>query len=539
MNRWLGFVGVTGLVLTLAGVVAAFLSSFYNPLVIGHLTLGIIFLAVWVVSSGFKSLGDPGQIVKGRGFRFSMNAGAYVLIFVGLLAVVNWFAYRNDRRWDLTQEGLYSLSDQSQKVIKELKKPLKLVALDMPNAQNQSEDVEDKLKLFKYYNSAKVTTEIVDPRSKYAAVEQYGFKPGNLVYIEYGEGDSKAVSRINEASEEAVTNAIIKLTRGEAKKIYYVEGHSEPDMTDAVKQEGIKILADAIGDEHLTIESIMLAQKDSIPSDAAAIILASPQKNLLPHEKELLIKYVESGGRFLLLADHKASDDVKSMASHFGIKIGNDLIIDPENRVIGGALIFKEPVEVIVSEYGQHAITQDFKSNVATLFAVASSVRQASADADSEATKAATYTELVKSSASSWAETTLDKPTASKDSEDLAGPVSLAIAYEKNLDQASSDATQSGDAKFKKTARMVVFGDTDWVRNAGIKNLSNRDLILNTINWLVGEEGGISIRPKSIKGSTQLVLANQFVSMLVTSFIVIELILLFGLAVWWKRKTAA
>ena len=130
-----------------------------------------------------------------------------------------------------------------------LQKPLKIAVFDVQQQQQaqQDQDPKDLLALYKDKNPGKVTTEFINPRTKPQLVEQYGMKGDNLIYIQYGDGAGMGISRISTASEDAITNAIAKLTQGAAKKIYFLQGHGEPGLDDA-SQRGLKMFADAVKD---------------------------------------------------------------------------------------------------------------------------------------------------------------------------------------------------------------------------------------------------------------------------------------------------
>ena len=533
----LRFSGILALIFLGFGILGGLvLGSFTQVMISVHLILGVLCLVVWMFAGGLKNVTGVGSAMTGRRARFSYNLVLYSVVFIGLLICANWFANKYDKRWDLTKEGVYSLSSQSETVIKNLDKPIKIVAIT--ESEEASPDaVKELLGLYKYYNPTKVTTEELDPRAKPHLVDKYEMKQGNLVYIEYGEGDNKAVNRLNAFNEQEVTNAILKLSRGASKKIYYVEGHDEPAL-DADEETGTKDLANALGDENLKIESILLSQKSSVPDDAAAVFLMSPKKPLLKEEVDALIKYAENGGRLVLFQDPRQTADVKTIAAHFGIEVGDNVVIDQIQRLFAAPALGAQP---IIRDYGAHPITRQLTKRDITIFNIASSVKpSASKDKD------ASYTELLKSSPTAWAETDLSslfnsaEPSALLDEKsDLAGPVSMAVAYEKKIvDPSASDQNQSKDPKFQKSARVVVFGDSDWVLNANLAVYSHRDLILNTINWLIGEEGGISIRPRSVGLSAAPIPENTFFLILFCSFVAPELILILGLYIWWQRKTA-
>lgn len=539
---WVRFSGVFGIVLVAFGLLGAMvMGSFAAPLMALHLIVGLIAIGIWCIQGGLSSFSETRNALMGRTARFGANAVLATAVFTGFLVAANWFAVRYDKRWDLTESKMYSLSDQSTQVVQGLKKPLRLVGFDVIDGESDSEGMKDLLGRYGYINSSKVQVEIVNPRSKPHLVDKYGMKAGNLVYLEYGEGDSKGVSRINEVTEESVTNAIIKLTRGEARKIYYVVGHDEPDIT-SPNPDGLKQFADALQDEHLNMETIVLAQKESIPQDAAAVLLVSPKKPLLPQEKESLIKYAEGGGRLVLLNDPQTTSDIREIADRFGIEVGQDLIIDKVQRLFAGPTLGAQP---IVTTYGSHAVTRNLTAQHITIFNIASSVRpKGKSEGD------ITYTELAKTGPAAWGEIDLDRifnsdePAAELGETDLKGPVSLAVAYEKKLgkeggaDKPADDqpAAEAGKDGFEKAARVVVFGDSDFILNANLHVYANRDLMLNSVNWMVGEEGGISIRPKSMRASSAPIPRATFLMLLTSSFLIPELILIFGLFTWWRRK---
>jgi len=545
MNRWLRFSGLLGLVFLIFGLFPAFTLgfdfAFSNPLVLLHLILGALCIVTWVVSSALRSPA-PGGTTGGKSTasriaRYGANAALASVVFIGLLIVGNWFAHRYDQRWDLTEEGVYSLAPQSKDIVSNLKEPLKLVGLTGPavfRLGKEAVELKEVLERYKQQNLQKVSVQLFDPESKVHLLDQYGFKQGNLLYIEYGKGEKKGVSRINEGSEEAITNAILKVQRGASKKVYYVTGHDEPSLK-SVNPDGLKKLAESLGDEHITLEELFLGDKSEMPADSAAVIVVSPKRPFVQSEKDLLIKYVENGGRALLLTDPRTTTDVKDIASHFGIEVGENVILDQQRKLFQGPTIGVQP---IVNTYEPHAITKAFTPQDVTIFSMVASV---SIKGKSE--KGVTYTELLKTGPNAWGETNIsalldqDPPQAEMNENDLKGPVSLGVVYEKKIEPSKTE----GDAKEgeSKIARLVVIGDSDWMINANLDVYKNRDLIMNAVQWIAGEDGGVSIRPRSIRRSLAPIGESEFMRILAASFLVPEIILLSGLLVWWRRRTIA
>jgi ABC-type uncharacterized transport system involved in gliding motility auxiliary subunit len=87
--------------------------------------------------------------------------------------------------------------------------------------------------------------------------------------------------------------------------------------------------------------------------------------------------------------------------------------------------------------------------------------------------------------------------------------------------------------------RFVVTGTSGWAENRamGSRSLGNRDLFMNSINWLTADEDLISIRPKSTE-DRPLTLTTQKLNLVFwLSIVIFPLgIVGIGLATWWKRR---
>lgn len=533
METALRFCGYIGLILILFGIVGGVIvgSFIEQPLLFLHLLVGVLCIGAWVVTSGVKSLTEARQVVTGRTARFGFNAALYTLVFVGLLVVANIFVILNEKRWDLTEQGVYSLSEKSAKIVAGLQKPVTMYALDMPQVMDKNQ-TRELLSLYKLKNDKMVNFEIIDPRARPVEVDRLGMKAGNLLYIEYGEGASKVINRLNEIDEQSITNALIKLTRGATRRLYYVQGHGEPSL-ESGGAGGLKDFVDALGDEHINIEGLILPQTGSVPQDAAAVLLVAPKKPLGASERASLVEYAKKGGRLILLgnAEDQGSDDVRAIAKEFGIEVGADVVLDEQLKLFSAPEV---GVQFLAQNFGAHPITAGMSKAQPVVFSFSSSVI-----VPKEGSQKGSYTELLKAGPNSWAEKNLqglfnpEGATASRDPEDVKGPVSIAVAHERESEGTSGE---SEDAKFKSMTRLVVFGDSTWIENGNLTAMGNRDVALNSVNWVTGEEGGVAIGPKSLRASVAPIPQATYNIMLAMSFLGPELILLFGLFIWWRRR---
>ena len=82
-----------------------------------------------------------------------------------------------------------------------------------------------------------------------------------------------------------------------------------------------------------------------------------------------------------------------------------------------------------------------------------------------------------------------------------------------------------------------MIGSSEWVANSFLPFNGNRDLALNTMNWLSSDEDLISIRPKTPEDRKVTMTRAQMSMVRITSQFVIPLIVIVaGVSVWWRRR---
>jgi ABC-type uncharacterized transport system involved in gliding motility auxiliary subunit len=336
---------------------------------------------------------------------------------------------------------------------------------------------------------------------------------------------------IEESSEVALTQAIVKLSRQELKKVYFLDGHNERvvEGEKAAEGDGMQQAAEALRNENYTVETLLLAATGEVPEDADVVIAAGPTRPFHESEHGALERYLARGGALLVLIDPRAGTDLDDDLAKWGVELGDDVIVD---RVQG---LFGRPTTPFAAEYGDHEITRELGD--ATMFHVARSVQPA-------ASAAAALSPIVRTSDASWAERDMDRLLTQGEAEfnegiDLQGPVSLAVAG--TLDLSGSDGTPPPEdaSEAPKMARLVVLGDSDFASNQLIQEFRNRDLFVNAVNWLLGDVEAISVRPGQARASRLQLSGEQFLEIrYLALFVMPELIAILGVIAWWRRRRA-
>lgn len=473
----------------------------------------------------------------------SLKYGSHASLFTVIVLVVCLLLYslgtKHNTRFDVTQGKRFTLAEQSVKLVQGLQDPIKVLGF-YSIGERERETFSDLLKQYANHTD-KLTYEMVDPDRQPALTRQYDVTTYNTVVVE-GNGKKEKLLRLEEA---ALTNALLKVTRGTKKVLYSIAGHGEPSLTDS-DRIGYSVAKQALEEQNYTVQELVLARQAQVPDDAAAVILAGPRHDLLEPELEALSAYLSRGGHLLAMVDIDLNQPaglpaLAAFVKRYGIDVGNDLVIEtnPLGRLVGGD--YHMPV---VMAYEQHAITKDL-ANVMTMFPLVRSVQIAR-----ELPSGVTAQGLVSTSGESWAETDLpglrEGRSAFDATSDRQGPVTIAAVATIHPGGATppvptdTDATTPDDKEKQapRAARLVVFGDAEFANNSFFTVQGNGNLFLNTVSWLAEEEDLIAIRPRKGGGSGPVMVTAGQASLIFWLPVVVLPLAVFGsgVLVFVRRK---
>jgi ABC-type uncharacterized transport system involved in gliding motility auxiliary subunit len=522
LNRVLNLIGWLGAALVLAAVALHFLRpelmSWYRGLAIAGLVCTLLYLA-----SQWREIG---RNFSRRQVRYGAISAGSILVVLAILVGINWIASRQTKRWDLTAGGVFTLSDQTRKILQELPDPVQVKVFASPRVADRFRD-----RITEYDNASdKLQVEYIEPMKHPARAAEYEVQMDGTVVFEYQGRRERTTSE----AEQELTNAIVKLTQGAQRKVYFVQGHGERD-TASSEAAGYTSAAAALRSDNLLMEAIVLAQQSEVPADADVLVIAGPTADYLPTELEMIGAYLQRGGKLLMMIDPPGRPDQRPLtnliafAREWGMQIGNDVVVDanPNSRAFGAG-----PATPLAANYPAHPITD--RLDTLTAFHLVRSVSPVPGGVDGRHAQA-----LVETGPASWAETDLKALAAGgalrldEDQGDRRGPISIAAA----ISVPAADAPPAADEAPAPETRMVVFGDSDFAANSTIQFLGNRDLFLNTVNWLAQQETMIAIRAREPSDRRLTMTARQQTQLFWLSILVIPgLIIAAGIHTWWRRR---
>jgi len=513
MKNFAPYAGWIGLALGLAGLILFFLAP---ELVI--LTYSLLVVAVF--NGLFFFWVDRkvvGKSIKTRTAVYGMNSVVLSVVVLGILVFINFLAYKHKRQIDWTETGYHTLAEQTKNVVKALSRKVKLTAFFPTNEPGRLE-FQHMIEGFKGLTD-QVEVEFIDPDKNPLVAKRYNINTYGTVVFESDQRET----RIKTATEENITNALLKVTQDKQKTVYFLEGHGEKEIG-LEDTKGYSKAWKSLEKDNFNVGTVLLLQTGSVPDDADLLIIAGPQKAILPKEQKAIESFLERGGSVLMLLDPQTDPGLTNFLENWGVEIQKDLIVDPQSKMFGGD--YAAPV---ISQYSPHGITKDFA--LPTIFPLLRSVKAIT-------TEGLETTEVLFAGPRSWAETDYSSGTMSYDPKvDLKGPVPVAVAVTKKLSSSAPGKEGSQPAATAKKANLVVIGDSDFAANGYFAFSGNGDFFSNTASWLLQEENLISIRPRQRKNSPLALTAAQGNMTFAVGIILLPaFLILTGVSVWWRRR---
>jgi len=458
---------------------------------------------------------------------------AAVLLVAALFLILNYLGWKYHHRFDWTAGGVYSLSDKSRNVVKELKRDVEFVVFIAPG-QDLYEPVKE---ILSQYDAAsqRINVRYFDPERNPVEAQQliqkYNVSSTGQVVVVSGQ-DRRVIESADLAEfdysgmqmgqppkmtgfkgEQLFTGALLQLAEGRKPKILFTTGHGERSLDDR-QEHGLSNVHDLLGRDNFELEEWASRTAAAVPQGADLVVIAGPTSPLIESELKAFTAYLNGGGRMLILVDPTLGQTAGSglvptgltqWLAGYGVKLSDSIAIDPKGAYPGAP-----PYTLFPSAYGDHPITQPLsQSGVPVLLNVARSV---------EPSHTGTYqvTELLSTTGEGWGETSLNAvENVQKDAQDLPGPVSLGVAVESPKDGG------------RKPMRLVVLGDSDLATNQLVQGMpANAVLLSNSLNWLAAREALLTIPPKKTENVRLNLTGDQL-----RTFYLAVLLLLPGLAI--------
>jgi hypothetical protein len=475
-----------------------------------------------------------------------LNVLVAVVLMTTATVLVNAVVQRLPLRLQLESRARHVLSEKTMNLLRGLETSLEITAL----FEADSSLYADVSALLHEYAHAAETMpnldfrlEIVDPQRDIARTRElvlkYGLDAGNQVIFACGEkqriidvaslaqyeielSESGVARRmVGFLGEQAFSSAILNVTEKTTPVIYFLTGHGERDVEDFERQGGYSTLARVISRENIEVRRLVAAEQGTIPADCRALVIAGPDRRLPDATLKQIDDYLRNRhGRVLLLLDPATQTGLEELVERWGVKAGPGVV---------AGLTFSGR-ELVVSNYGEHPVTRNFK-NVTTMFYMPMALERLEPESGGNDDDRVKVCLLAGTGTEGWIETNLDQDPPVFDADrDRRGPATVALAVERGA--------VGFNAELQPT-RLVVIGDSYFVSNAAISSGvgGNVSFLLASLNWLIERDSLLTVAPRVpslLHPETTRQQWNRIFIGLV--FVAPGLMLLAGIVVAWRRR---
>jgi ABC-2 type transport system permease protein len=475
-----------------------------------------------------KGIEDIKESFKTRQVKYGGYAALLTLAVIAALILVNLIAGQFSPQVDLTYSKIYSLSEQTLQVLETVKTPVRFYGLWRPGDENQ--DVINVVNLYLSKNR-NISLEVVDPDRNPGFVVKYdkerqgiqrgslivegekGFKviaPGDM--YDYTASQSGGSSVTGVAIERRITNALLYAGTGNTPVVYEITGHGETPLSAFGMQ-------DTVERENFTLKSLNLLVA-TIPSDASALILNNPQRDLAPAEAQKLLNYLEQGGRLLVMASYNIRElsGLNEVLASYGLEFIYGIVRETDLYYIAMDPSTEWP------DVSDHEITRPLADKTKTPVVLVEAMALSLSDTKRRTVE---ISPLMTSSPGAFIRTDLNEVSVEKVPSDISGPLILGAAV----------TDPSWIENNEPQARIVAIG-CGYLLDLAVMGLdANRDLFMNSLTWLEDRPETISVRSKSL---FILPLRMNMLQIIIFGvlfiFVIPAAFFICGLVAWLKRR---
>ncbi len=556
--------------MTAIGGAFALLAALIIYLVEDQLTgLAFVLLAAGVIGVGAWVLLAPDELrawLSGRQVYYGTGTVILIVLVAGI-TVIGYSMIRDQSRViDLTEYQTFTISDTSNQALQRLQTSLagtelqaRIVGFYPREELREQKSAEFLLRQFVEESDGWLELEFVDPELEPARAAEYSYgntPPGfrdvqwGPLYLSIFDSQDNRITfeNIGGSDERSVATALLRLAAAGQFKMYFLTGHLEYDVN-MESDLGISGIYQALPPAGINVDELALPTVDEIPPDASAIIIAGAQVPFSEEDVAKIARYIERGGRMLILTDPPYVDVLPPLANNtfmledspFAQYLWNEFGVRPRDLIISDRGSAWTGNEFNITPRLINTSTQ-IMANFERLEILMALVRSIEVVQSPEpGTNQANYNReiMLLSSDVSFGETRLQDVDrgnlgAFTEGEDIEGPLVMAVAVRK-----------ADELNQEFQPRVVIVGDTDWLTNLflapedGSAPISGNALLWNNIvEWLTqySEFATIPAASRPDLLTMQVSATEQRRIQVVTLILLPGLVLGVGVLVWSYRR---
>ena len=453
-------------------------------------------------------------------FQLLVQNSFFVVLFLMLVILLGYLASQYRFAKDITQANRNILTQGSVNVLKQMNAPINITVFATKDDASGGDNFRKGMIDFvaRYQREKKnVNLVFVNPSIEPKLAQDAGVKEDGEVVVEYNKRTEHIVPPI---AEQEMTNLLVRLSRTNQQAVMYLDGHGERNLL-GIKNFDLGEFGKQLEKKGFKFANPDLTIAQSVPSNGAMLVIASPQVDVSEIEAKKIKAYLEAGGNLFWLLDDDNYKGMKEVAEYLGLHVSPGIALDMASAQYGA-----DARVSFASLYGEHAITNNFM--LRTLFPEAHEVT--AKGTDDNGWKVSNLIEVAPNGWLASEKLAKDTKPTFNEKKDKRGPINIGVALERTYG--------------KKGQRVVVMGNGNFLSNTFITNGGNLDLGVNMVNWLAGDDKLITIQPMPLKDINVTIPDTESGRMVAwTVFHGFQYVIPFGMMItgfylWWKRRKA-
>ena len=459
--------------------------------------------------------------------RFKNGAYSTLLIAAAVVIVllVNLIVGRMGITVDISEQGLYTLSEETDQVAENLKDPVTIYYI--ATAGTEEKLVQRVVACYDKYENVSVVTK--DPLLYPNFTSQYtdstvsdnsvivvNETTGVSRYIPYAEllvlqlAYDESGSMYNEAvgidAEGQITSALNYVTTEDLATLYQVSGHGETLLNETLEGEVNKL--------NMQVETLETISVDRVPADCDVLLLNGPAYDLNEQETAMIRDYLENGGAAILFAGYTEEEtpNLEGLLEYYGVRTERGIIVEGYGYYMGQYMTYLLPISQ------GHEITDDLSKPVISAISQGMTILN-------EVRSSLEVKPILKTSDQAYLKVNTNSETFTQEEDDPSGPFVLGAAITEEYQG--------------KETKLAVFSSSNLLHDSMVSTnqFGNGELLMSVIDWATELELSVSIPSKNIQQS-YLTMSKATAGRWAIALTVVlpAALLIAGFAIWFTRR---
>ena len=540
-----GLIALFGLASLFIGWILTFVLPELRAVSWGIIALGAVLILLALIIDYRR----VGKVIVSRQGRFGTGATVMVSVFIGIILLVNAISFANYQQWDVTGLSQYILTSQTKEALANLDQEVEVIKFFVPDdpygGASYANSLLDKYEIY----TDKLNVREIDPEEHPEQAREYGITEYQEAFFSVFGVPAQAIVFVGDAgrrmvglesimleAEYAFTSAILEVTGTVQKVVYFTTGHGEVDIY-STATTGYSIANEGLRDNLYKTATIRLLASDTVPDDAAILIIAAPKERLSDAEIDIIQDYLERDGRLIILANPDSPESFDRLLQPWGLEVEQGFIWESGNSFAAPSR--DSPLVPSLRNYFE--FTAIYFPGATSISTPLEGYVRANLGTEEEPyyiwlseERNISLISLAVTSQDSWLENSGSSVDPEFDEDvDIKGPLNLGYFVTAVRIETSGEELTA----VPYGPRLLVIGDSDFATNKHFLNGNNSDLFLNSIETLTFGTELISIDRKILQARRFLISeeAKSFVT--ISSIGLLPLLLLVaGVIVWWRRR---